>query len=566
MANDPVDYDAHADSVGGGVEVAKLEFVAALLTSARDVDELVVHIETIVAQTVDAEQTGFYLYDEESARLRLLIYKGLTEEERRSAEDTAMERHPGKVFMGRKPLFIEDTDAEPEASRTDGSRRFKPRSRLYLPVMCHDRCVGTFGLASTRPNAFRQSHVTLLSFMCNIAGVVYGQQLASRRERAMESRLLQAQKHEAFGRLAGHVAHDFNNLLTIIIGHAELLATRGVNSAARADLNGIMAATNRASALARQLRAMSRQKTPAPVPHDLGGLVEGLRDMVGAALGREWTLHVSLPDEPLVVEIDDNEFGQALLNLVLNARDAMQDGGEVHVALEPAVLGAAVDGSAPGGKHAQLTIRDTGCGMDGETLARIFEPFFTTKEGHGGTGLGLSTVQSIVQRYSGRIEADSEPGQGSTFRVYLPCSARTPEAPVDDVPVDARPANARVLVAEDDPYLRQLLIQVIAGAGFEVQAAADGHEALELARSTAAPFDALITDLRMPNMNGCELLDAMERESPKTRAMVISGFSSDLKLQSKLRVDARYPLLWKPFTPTQLLAALERLLQVPGPG
>ena len=543
------------------VSVERLEFVAALLTSARDLDELVTHIHTIVEQTVAADQTGFYLYDEDSARLRLLIAKGLDEDERRSAEATAMERHPGEVFVTRRPLFIEDTSEAPAASSTDGGRRLEPRSRVYLPVMCHERCVGTFGLASVRPNAFTQAHITLLSFMCNIAGVVYGQLMASKRERTLETRLLQAQKREALGTLAGSVAHDFNNLLTIIVGHAELLSLDLEGDEQRAELASILDAANRAGALAGRLRAFSRQDAPAPSPHDLRELTSGLSSMLGTALGAEWDLDIEAGEDPMITEIDENEFGQAMLNIILNGRDAMPAGGKITVSFSRAHLEAADDGTAPAGEHVQVSIRDTGTGMDSATQARIFEPFFTTKDRDTGTGIGLPTVMSIVQRHGGRIHVESAPGEGTCFQLSFPLSQRArPQTQAADPrreAVDAR--GVRVLVAEDDPYLRMLLVRVIRGAGFEVEEAADGAAALVLIRAAITPFDLLVTDLRMPVMDGKQLLEAVERESASTSALVISGYSSDLKLQSELRKDQRYPLLWKPFTPTQLLEAITKL-------
>jgi len=543
------------------VDVDRLEFVASLLTSARDLEELIEHIEAIVDQTVEAEQTGFYLYDEQEACLRLVIAKGLSEEERRSAELTAMERHPGEVFLSRRPLFIDDTNSTPSASTTDSGRRHEPRSRVYLPVMCRDRCVGTFGLAALRPRAFTQEHITLLSFMCNIAGAVYGQLMAQQRERALETRLLQAQKREALGTLAGSVAHDFNNLLTIIVCHAELLMMQLEDPDQRAELESILDAANRAGALAGRLRAFSRQDSPTAAPHDLRELTAGLRTMLGAALGAEWELEIEDGCEAMVAEVDENEFGQVMLNIILNARDAMPTGGLVEVGFARVRLPAAEDGSAPAGDHVEVSIRDTGTGMDEATQARIFEPFFTTKDRDTGTGIGLPTVLAIVQRHGGRVRVESRAGQGSCFFVAFPLSQRARLAKSDVDPkrdlIDVR--GLRVLVVEDDPYLRQLLIRVIGGAGFEVEGAGNGKVALQAVRAASQPFDLVVTDLRMPVMNGKELLEALERESPSTSALVISGYSSDLRLQSELRQQDRYPLLWKPFNPAQLLEALASL-------
>ncbi|MCA9686309.1 MAG: response regulator, partial [Myxococcales bacterium] len=446
--------------------------------------------------------------------------------------------------------------------------RTRPRSRVYLPVMCHERCVGAFGLASVRPQAFSQADIVLLSFVCNIAGVVYAQILAREHERALETRLLQAQKQEALGMLAGSVAHDFNNLLTIIIGHIELLLLDSEDETTTADLESALHAANRASGLATRLRSMSRQQAPAPKQHDLRELIAGLESMLRSVLGERWPLQIETEDESAgayLVRVDGSEIEQAIINLVLNARDASEDGAPITLSLARRELDAGDDGREQAGDHVELCVRDRGSGMDEHTRARIFEPFFTTKSRELGTGLGLPTVRSIVRRYRGRITVDSQPGRGSCFHLYFPRCA--PPSAGDDasptrepsLPREHAPRRLRVLIAEDEPYLRLLLVRIVTGAGHEATAVDDGRQALAEVVRQESPFELLITDLRMPVMNGKELLEAVERESPSTRALVISGFASDIELQSQLRAERSYELLWKPFTPAQILEAIDRV-------
>jgi two-component system cell cycle sensor histidine kinase/response regulator CckA len=382
----------------------------------------------------------------------------------------------------------------------------------------------------------------------------------------LEEQLRQAQKMEAVGRLAAGVAHDFNNLLTIMSGHSELLLRGFAEDAPTAKgLREIHKAGVQAALLTRQLLAFSRKEIIAPVVLDLSALVRETDKMLHRLIGEDVELVTELEPDLAPVRADPGHLEQVLLNLVLNARDAMPRGGRITVRTEnvrPADVGrrGPESGSAQPLPHVLLAVADTGCGMSPEVRTRIFEPFFTTKGVGKGTGLGLSTVYGIVAQAGGFIEVDSTPGRGSTFRVYLPVTPsmqRLRKSEQNRAPIPQ--GRETVLVVEDEEGVRRLAGSVLRDSGYAVLEARDGAEGLEIARRHAGPIDLLLTDVVMPRLGGRELAEQLRALRPRSKVLFTSGYTEDKFLRDGLR-EATFTFLAKPYSPLLLARKVREVL------
>jgi len=375
--------------------------------------------------------------------------------------------------------------------------------------------------------------------------------------RKSEEELRHSQKMEAIGRLAGGVAHDFNNLLTAIIGYAELISTRVTsNTLAKQNADLIRKAGEQAATLTRQLLAFSRKQILQPKVIDLNALVVEMETLLRRVIGERFDLQ-SHPDAEIGrVKADPSQIEQVVLNLGVNARDAMPKGGELiirtaNVRLDETTAPQISASLAPG-DYVMLSVTDTGAGMDEETKSHIFEPFFTTKGPGKGTGLGLATVYGIVRQTGGGISVESEPGKGSTFRIYLPMVT----APVDhtktpSAPVEKSDNFETVLVVEDEEIVRELVCDVLEEQGYNVICATDGLEALKVAGNFESTIHLLVTDVIMPHMNGQELASKLSRIRPDMKVLYVSGYS-DNDIGDHGVLDPRFELLQKPFTPQTL--------------
>ncbi len=382
------------------------------------------------------------------------------------------------------------------------------------------------------------------------ARTVIGAMLDVSDRRALEEQLRQAAKMEAVGRLAGGIAHDFNNLLTVIAGSTEfLLAACPPGDPRHEDVVDVRRAAERARDLTRQLLSFSRRQPVQPGRVRLDAFVGEVTRLLQRVVGEGVRIDTALDPATPAVRADVGQLEQTLVNLVLNARDAMPGGGTVTVATY-----RADDGSAA------LAVRDTGVGMDAETRARAFEPFFTTKQTGKGTGLGLSTVYAIVHQAGGHLQVESEPGAGSTFTVLLPPDrsgdaslAGAPDAPA------VRGGDETVLVVEDDPRVRRLACRALESRGYRVLEAGGGEEAVAVAAAHEGPLDLVISDVVLPEGGGHAVVDEVARRRPGVRALLMSGYSADA-LPTSAPGDRALPLLEKPFTVDRLLAAVRSAL------
>jgi len=374
---------------------------------------------------------------------------------------------------------------------------------------------------------------------------------AEEERRRLEEQLRQSQKMEAVGRLAGGIAHDFNNLLMVIMGHGELLRRSLDEDDPRLrKVQHVMGASERAARLVRQLLAFSRKQVMEPQVVNLNALVSDTARMLRPLLGEDVEVVTRLDPALGHVRVDPAQIEQVLMNLAVNARDAMPSGGTLT--LETADVCVPLAGGKTSARHAALAVRDTGHGMDEKTRAQAFEPFFTTKAGAGGTGLGLAMVYGIVQQSGGQVTVESAPGRGACFRILLPCAEGPGRAHEPGPAATGAPAGGEtVLVVEDEPALRALACEMLELHGYLALGAASGEEALGLAVRHAGPIHLLLTDVVMPGLAGPALAERFAIVRPHARVLFMSGYAGDDLARRGLADDAAH-LLPKPFTPDLL--------------
>ncbi|MEJ0000714.1 MAG: response regulator [Verrucomicrobiota bacterium] len=394
------------------------------------------------------------------------------------------------------------------------------------------------------------------------------QEVAERRERAgLQAQFIEAQKMEVVGQLAAGVAHDFNNVLAVIMGYGDLIEQElGDHHPLLRYTEEIRHAAKRASGLTRQLLIFSRKEAVQPEPLDLSEVVGGMDKMLRRIVDENTEMTITCSPRLGLIKADSGYIWQVLMNMVVNARDAMPGGGKLLIKTGAATLGpgapSVAAGLLPAGDYVTLSVTDTGTGIPPEVKARLFEPFFTTKPAGKGTGLGLVTCQTIIRQSGGHIEVDSEPGQGTTFRIYFPrLSAPVGGGNRSTAPRREPPANPRgtetLLIVEDEPAVRLLAQGVLKAQGYDVLVALNGQDALRVAREHTGPRIALVlTDLVMPHMGGRALAEGLRKTDPQLRILFTSGYTEEAAAGPGESID----FLPKPYSPVDLLRKIREML------
>ena len=432
-------------------------------------------------------------------------------------------------------MIQEGADSAPRTFRSE----FVPRKGNPVPVDVHARVLVGDG---------------------QVVGVTsIGRDLTERNR--FENELRQAQKMEAVGRLATGIAHDFNNLITVLLGYSdELIEEAPPDTTLRAAAVEVRRAADRASGLTQQLLAFSRRQASVAHTVDLNAVIAHMEDLIRRLIGPEIRLQFKLQTGLSSISADAQQIGQVLMNLVVNARDAMPEGGTLTVETANVELGAEHVDLIPG-PHVALSVSDSGLGMTAEVRDRLFEPFFTTKEKGQGTGLGLSMVHAIVRQSGGHVHVASVPGKGTTFTVHFPRQADLSAAPMPSLTAPARAivkGEGIVLLAEDDRAVRRLVVTELTRRGFTVLEAEDGTSALELFNKEKDRVDILVTDVVMPRMNGADLAKNAERIRPGLKILFISGHPE--RAGAGLDPTGVTNLLMKPFTADTLAARIKEMI------
>ena len=437
-------------------------------------------------------------------------------------------------------------------------------SVTLVPLSSGGEVLGLLHLAARRRGRFAPEDVVFLEDMAVSIGIALRRKRAEEEHEKLEEQMRQAQKREAIGRLAGGIAHDFNNLLTAINGYAQFLSEAlPPPDARREDALEILSAGRKAAALTRQLLAFSRRQVLQPKVLSLDALIPEMSRLVCRIVGEDIECRLALGSAGANVKADPGQIEQVIMNLVVNARDAMPDGGLLTLATAPAELDEAYARSHPGvapGRYVTLAVSDTGLGMTAEVQARIFEPFFTTKERGKGTGLGLSTVYGIIHQSGGSVFVYSEPGKGTSFKLYLP---RVDDPAGPDTRSRTLQSSCRgsetLLVVDDDETVRKVLRRILTENGYTVLAAADPQEALALCRKHGDGISLLVTDVILPGMNGRKLAEEADALCPGIKVVFMSGYAGDMVSHHGI-LDEGLTFLEKPLSSESVLGKLRAAL------
>ena len=470
------------------------------------------------------------------------------------------------VITQKAPVIIDDVQNDPQiVPLYDLIRRYGTTSLLIVPLIFEETVLGILGLGSIESRRFLDEEVKLAqSVASQVSGVLARLRLDMERRR-WEAQYYQAQKMEALGRLTGGVAHDFNNMLTVIIGNSSLLLqSLNQDHASRQEIEQIRQSAERAAALTRQLLAFSRQQILQPRILNLNNVIINLEKMLRRLIGEDVDLVTVLEPELGQVKADAGQIEQVIMNLVVNARDAMPEGGRLTIETANIYLDELYSRHNVGvvaGPYIQLAVSDTGIGMDTETQALIFEPFFTTKPQGKGTGLGLATAHGIINQSGGHILAYSEPGHGTTFKIYLPRieSAAQLVRP-KQVSLKSRRGWETVLLVEDEDMVRELTQQILTGEGYTVLKAKDGKEAHQRCIEHKGPIHLLLADVIIPGgQSGVQLAKELTTLYPEMKVLYMSGYAHNIIVRYGV-LDPGVAFLPKPFTLNSLTGKVREVL------
>jgi signal transduction histidine kinase/ActR/RegA family two-component response regulator len=468
-----------------------------------------------------------------------------------------------------EPVVIYDARIDPRTDK-DIVEKLQNRTLINIPLRLLEKPLGVFGLGTFGAEGCREVNDSQLSHLVGMASQISvaasrirfqeSQAQASKERRELERRLLQIQKLESLGMLAGGIAHDFNNLLTVIMASAALAERYNNNPDALTEIHAVLGAAKRASDLTRQLLAMSREQELSLKPLEMNAQLLQLLDLARRVLPESISIDFIEGQALPLVEGDSSQIDQVFMNLFVNARDAMAEGGRLTVETEQVLINGRYTEAHPwarSGRYVLVTVTDTGSGMPREVLDRVFEPFFTTKGTRKGTGLGLAVAYGIVRQHRGMLQCYSEVGVGTTFKVYLPAVERL----ASQVGTKLQPlpvlGEERVLVAEDDELVRGVAVRILERAGYRVVAVENGEAACRAIGGS--DFDLVLLDVVMPGMPCREVIDRILTLKPRARILLSSGYTAGSNVVS-LTSRTGFELLRKPYDPDQMLLAVRRTL------
>jgi two-component system, cell cycle sensor histidine kinase and response regulator CckA len=467
----------------------------------------------------------------------------------------------GSVFSSGEGEIVTDVTGDlRHLSILDATTDYIPRQLIVVPLKrWQGEPLGVLQILNKKENVFTKEDADILAIVSALATAVIEQMRTMETLRHSEAQLREAQKMEVIGSLAGGIAHDFNNLVTVIMGYSEMLLSAAFDEGRwRRDLAQIREAGQRAAGLTRQLLAFSRRQVLLPTIVEVNEAILCMADMLQQLVGEDIQVVANLDSCPRTIEIDRSQLEQIIMNLAVNARDAMEHGGRLEFQTEHTYVSEVNRLPLSPGHYVMITVRDTGCGIDPLIQSRIFEPFFTTKPIGKGTGLGLSTVYGIIKQSGGTITIRSEVGKGTLFTIYLPASCRQAEL----LPDSSKPpstVSGTILLVEDEPAVRTLVAQLLRGSGYHVIEATHGFEALQKMQTLFDQPDLILTDVVMPQMSGIDLVQQVRQRHAKTKVLYMSGYSDHHALKDDVLTGTAF--LQKPFTPVGLTDAVRQAIQ-----
>ncbi len=465
----------------------------------------------------------------------------------------------GKAAQAQKIQFADHIDERHETCYEG----MVPHGHYSVPILSGGRTLGVLNIYLKEGHIRNQKEEEFLNTVANTLSGIIMRKKAEEEKEKLHDQLLQAQKMEAVGQLSGGIAHDFNNILTAIIGYGNLLKMEiEKDSTLSTYMKYILDSAERAAKLTQDLLAFSRKQMISPKPINVNEVIKGVEKILLRLIGADIELSTHLSDKDLIVMADSTQMEHVLMNLATNARDAMPEGGNLLISSDFTEIDERfinMYGYGEKGKYAVITVSDTGVGIDEQTKDKIFEPFFTTKEVGKGTGLGLAMVYGIVKQHDGFINVYSEPGKGTTFKIYLPLiHAEITDTKEIELPI-SKGGTETILVAEDDAMVRKFMREVLEGAGYTVIEAKDGEDAIDVFIENKDRIQLLILDVIMPKKNGKEVYETLKESNPYIKALFISGYSADI-LHKKGIISEGPEVILKPISSDNLLRKIRDLL------
>lgn len=531
-----------------------------------NVDDMVRQVLHTALEVIGEDAGSILLADDKTKQL---VFRYVIGESADRLQGTTMpwdKGIAGAVFFSGRPEIIPAVQQDSRHfSQTDRMTGYASRDMIVVPLKRHGaEPIGVIELLNKATGEINRDDLDILIVIASIAAAAIERTAAAEALHQKDLELQQAHKMEAMGRLAGGICHDFNNLLTVIQGFSELIVNASAPTApVRQQAEEIVKAVDRASKLTKQLLAFSRKQVLEPRIVNLNALVSNIEEMMRRLIGKDISLLTSLDPHLGWVKADPGQIEQVVINLTVNARDAMPQGGALTIETANVELDDHFAHRVPDihpGRYVMLSVKDTGFGMDQATQAKLFEPFFTTKAPGKGTGLGLSIVYGIVKQSHGHVVVSSEVGHGSAFTIYLPQIEAPVSMPssIKHIPAAAR-GRETVLVVEDEEQIRGLECGILQAHGYTILATGDSREALRICREHAEPIHLLMTDIAMPHMNGRDLAHQATPLRPMMQVLYVAGHPDDDEISSAGRID-RSSFLQKPFTCETLLNRVRQVL------
>jgi signal transduction histidine kinase/ActR/RegA family two-component response regulator len=575
----------HEPSGPSGGPPTRESTLARLLAFARVLQDVTTFSGLLEASRAEVEATTGYAHawlmvkdETHPTRLRLLETASSRRKDIWEAApilDSKGDRFIEEVIDSRVPVVIPDARIDPRTNK-EMVARLENRTLINIPLLLVDAPFGIFGVGTFGDEGPRPPSDDQVSYLVGMASQISvaasrlrwleGQARADRERSELERRLAQVQKLESLGLLAGGIAHDFNNLLTVIISSAALADEISEEEAVRSEVRHVLEAAERAASLTRQLLAVNRSQSSSSRALDLNELLRQLLTMLRRILPETVSVELVEGDALPFVEGDRSQLEQVFMNLLINARDAMPDGGHVRIETERVLvndLHAESFSEAKPGNYVRVTVTDTGVGMERETIEHIFEPFFTTKATKAGTGLGLAVSHGIVRQHEGMLQCDSQVGVGTVFKVYFPAALGLDAAASAKPLVAPAGGNARVLVAEDEAAVRAVVVRILERGGYAVESVDNGNAAC-MAVAHAA-FDLVLMDVVMPGLSCREAVKHIRNVAPDARILLTSGYTAGESVR-RLVEQTGIEILRKPYDPDQLLRAVRRAIDGRPPG
>ncbi|MBK6687849.1 MAG: response regulator [Deltaproteobacteria bacterium] len=559
-----------------GVDYPQLLRFARELQRAVNFSEMLTIVREAVVALTGYQHCWLGIVEPDQRHARIIFMPGNQALEWDKAQLIPVDGDPmmQEILRGNATVVVEDARTDPRTNK-EMAAILDSRTIINAPLSLLDAPLGTLGVGTFGDEGVRPPTEAQLHTLIAIAGqtsVAAGrlqwleERATAERERLeLNRRLAQSQKLESLGLLAGGLAHDFNNILQVVLSHANFIGDGPLSEVQRSDLQNLTSAAERGAALTRQLLAMGRRQPQTLDTVDLNERLQGLLRLLGRVLPANLSVDLIEGQHLPTVLADGGQLDQVFLNLCLNARDAMPDGGRLTLESELVLLNGAYVRAHPWakpGRYVLVTVTDTGTGMPPEVLERVFEPFFSTKRDQG-NGLGLAVAYGIVQQHQGMMHAYSEVGVGSSFKVYLPAYERGATTVGPKLESAVRGGKEKILVAEDDPQVRRVIRRILENAGYEVHAVNDGQEAVEAVQAQPN-YDLIVLDAMMPRLSGRQAYEQIKAQGTGAHFLFSSGYSADL-LPPLLLAEAGIEVLQKPYDPDRLLRAVRSALDRHGP-